>query len=328
MSEAFIKADKKLPASVKVALLSTLTGIDRDGVLGRLWRFWSWVDDHIKRDGALRLSAEQLSQTVMVELCLLDAMSDQRVDWLRVAADGSTIIPRTDKWFLGGQRHRSKSAQRQKAYRDRRAKVKTTRAAEPEASPSSNGDAQRVTSRVTSRVAQRAALRNGTEERREEKRREEGTTSTSDPDLASDVAPDTAAERRKGAKTRKAHQVATDAVRALAIRVDDKLRVPKPICDEDRSVVLKTAWLVEVGLISEHELWASIESVTKKFDSPGRRGPRQGKRMGYWHATLTGMLGERETPASFNAMLKTVTLPVDLFKPTQPHAAKPVAAAC
>lgn len=120
MAGYFVKMDIDLAESEEVVLLSDLTGESVDAVIGKLFRFWRWVERH---GGALR-GVTRLSQRVTlsrvtgVTEAFIEAL--ENVGWLR-NENGTFVIPGWDKRFSHTAREKTASAERQKRYRERKA---------------------------------------------------------------------------------------------------------------------------------------------------------------------------------------------------------------
>lgn len=116
----WFKADKKLPRRAKIARIMELTGLDREQVLGRLWIFWAWVHDNVKSDGLLRVTrVTTLVEIFGYEEAFWNALQDKNVTWLGNGPDGF-FVPSWGKWFARKDNQYLTSAEKQKAYRERK----------------------------------------------------------------------------------------------------------------------------------------------------------------------------------------------------------------
>src|SRR3569832_2719538 len=81
--------------------------------------FWSWVDDHVREDGRIRLtSVTVMSQLLGGDESFWHALMDRDVRWLGQDEEG-LFVPEWDNWFGASRRARLANAERQREYRKR-----------------------------------------------------------------------------------------------------------------------------------------------------------------------------------------------------------------
>jgi hypothetical protein len=316
----WIKLDKKLASGAKMVRLIELTGLPVETLLGRLVRFWSWVDDHVKDDALLNVT----SVTTLVVMFGYEepfwlALCDERVTWLRNGSRGLEI-PDWQEWFSASAKTRQTNAERQRRYREgQKAKRKAT--------PKGDDGHATVTPAVTDERDQR---------RREEKRGEEKileetlsppptspTASAPAPAPETSKPPATSVPASRGTSLPPTSvalknlegktppwELVVESCRATVEKLE--MSKGKPLDPADRELILKVNALVSLGALSQHEHWDSCEAVARKYKSDDV--PKIG-RCGYWHSVLTSKLAERGVV--FNALLKHVTVPEALLKPRQ-----------
>ena len=272
MSQDWIKIDKRLADGPKVLRLVELTGLDREAILGRLMLFWSWVDDHVKEDGRLRVSSVTVMSRVMSRVTNCDtifwtSMCDPDVGWLGEDERG-VFIPHWDKWFGESRRKRLLNAERQRRYREKD-------------QGESNGHSG-VTSRVT--LPSHNAL---DETRRDESIPSLTLTSTSDGDVGVAV---------KEIDWEKARDDANEIVRKLHKHAHKR---------QDRSLLLKAAALAQVN--GPDFLWHSVDAVCAAY---GRSNPPRKNRFAYLHGVMREKASD--AGQNFNLMLKAIDVPEEL----------------
>ena len=153
MAGDWIKVEKVTPEKPEVEAMADQLKIDPDAVFGKLFRIWSWFDDHTEKGDAPSVTRALLDRMSGVT-GFGDAMVD--VGWL-VESDHGLVIPNFD-------RHNGKTAKNRALSAKRNAELRRKR------------DAKRDAPSVTSASP------------REEKRREETSPPNPPPDSGGDAA--------------------------------------------------------------------------------------------------------------------------------------------
>jgi hypothetical protein len=300
----WFKADKNLPNSPKILRIAELTDLEPDTVLGRMWRFWGWVDDHVREDGRLGVrNVTLLSQLfASCDVTFWRALMHPQVAWLGEDSEG-LFIPKTEKWFGTSRRERIANRERQKRYRDTHRNGQT-----------------RVTRSATK------PLHNALDEtRRDETRRDLDLTSSgvsnslraSAPTSASasraaeqplPSAHDVAAQKIQNAEDGEAaiaplpidwEQAATGA-REVIRKLDLRPRAGADLA-KDRSLLLKAAALAQV--LGERFLWDSVAAV--------QAGKTRRNKFAHLHAVMARKR-EESGGEPLNLLLKRLEVPVGL----------------
>ncbi len=309
----WIKIDKKIASGSKMVRLVELTNLDVDTLLGRLVRFWSWVDDHVKEDGRLNVT----SVTTLVRMFGWDevfwsALTDLGVCWLSTGEHGYEI-PEWDKWF-------SKSAKQRMASAERKRRSRASKPVTRNGKKKRDASHDEVTPEVTPDRDQKRTEENRAEETRTEQTSSGASNSsrapTSNGASSSELLPKTrdALECLKD-EDGQTRPVDWDAVREECTKIVTDMRGGKCEAVEDRDLVAKVAALMILGALSEHEVRDACVAVIKKAERESGVN-----RYAYLHGTLAHKLEERQV--TFNALLAALTVPEEIRQPRL-AAAKP-----
>lgn len=110
----WIKIEKTLPDKLEVLQLAGLLGISEDEVVGKLFRFWCWVDSNLKTcnaDGVTFVTLDRIAN------CSGFAAGLVKVGWLK-GREGRLLIPNFDRHFGQTAKTRAVTNKRVKAYRE------------------------------------------------------------------------------------------------------------------------------------------------------------------------------------------------------------------
>jgi hypothetical protein len=227
MSLDWIRVDKRLPEGPKILRIIELTGLERDTILGRLWRFWAWVDSHVKADGLLHVAnVAILVRTFGGEDCFWLALVD--VGWLGQGEAGF-FIPEWDRWFSQSAKTRQGNAERQRKSRAQKQITSVT--------PKCDNGHTPVTPNCDNGHAPVTAMRD--QSRGDEKENIWASTSTSAADAP--------------------REIDWDMARTNAKRIVEKLDWRGQLSDTDRDLVMKVAALIEI--LGENFVWDAVEAV-------------------------------------------------------------------
>lgn len=111
-----------------VLLLATDLKIDVDSVIGKLCRFWSWVDRHCSTEKLDGLSVTSVDGIVKRK-GFTDAMV--KVGWLAGTESDGYIVPNYERWFSKSAKKRALTARRVANYRQRKKVTDVTQAVTP-----------------------------------------------------------------------------------------------------------------------------------------------------------------------------------------------------
>ncbi len=100
-----------------VIALSAKTGLDEYSVVGRLVKFWSWLDKHTE-DGRIPFCDSVTSLSRLDSMFEAQGFAQAMIDigWLDVS-DGWVTIPHFDRWNGATAKKRAKDAIRQREHR-------------------------------------------------------------------------------------------------------------------------------------------------------------------------------------------------------------------
>lgn len=115
MSDEWFKTRNDLPDDPDLIRAAELCGIDQDLMLGKVIRFWAWVDKHCKNGNAF-VTLNWLQKYLNVT-GIGDAL--MKVGWLEVDDDGLIIVPKFDEHFSENAKMRAKTAKRVKKHRQK-----------------------------------------------------------------------------------------------------------------------------------------------------------------------------------------------------------------
>lgn len=122
MAADWTKMRDDLPDDPAVITIAALTGLDVFSVVGRLQQVWSWAGRHTLT-GRVAIATPDMIDGIAGAQGFFNGM--QKVDWVRVDADGCILFPR---W----SRHNSKAAKR-RALEQRRMAAKRSHQCEQNA---------------------------------------------------------------------------------------------------------------------------------------------------------------------------------------------------
>jgi hypothetical protein len=116
-------ADCDLPSKPEVHRIATAAGLDADVVIGRLWRWFSWVDRQAKPhptkkgDGLLvGMTAVDVARELGGDSAFWVCVSKSAPEWLRFDERGA-CVPGYDKRFSKSAKRRLEDAQRKRESR-------------------------------------------------------------------------------------------------------------------------------------------------------------------------------------------------------------------
>lgn len=119
-----------------VLILATDLKLNVDSVIGKLCRFWSWVDRHCLTEKLDGLSVTAIDGIVKRK-GFTDAML--KVGWISGTKSGGYFIPNYDRWFSKSAKKRALTARRVANYRERK-KVTAVTLALTRVTPHSRGE--------------------------------------------------------------------------------------------------------------------------------------------------------------------------------------------
>lgn len=117
MSSNWIQYEKATPAKPEVFLISAATGLSVDAVIGKLMRFWSWVDD-LTENGIIPGLPASIALQVVDTVVGHDGFAEALVEckWFRVDTP-SPMIPNCNRHTGDSAKRRAMNAERQRRFR-------------------------------------------------------------------------------------------------------------------------------------------------------------------------------------------------------------------
>ncbi len=247
MGQDWIQIDKEFSRKPATLRLMQLTGADLDQVTGRMVRFWSWVDDHVKSDGLMPLGFATLAEQFGGPPEFWEALLDDDVAWLARTETAQLRVTQFRKRF-----GKSSKLRKQARDRQRRKRLKDELLA-------AQKQATAVT-RDTSRMSR---------PRREERRGEESNCSTTTADT---TASRCAAELSKLAQaTAEPLGGSVDQNKQATGSEQDPIKIPTPRpptstrIDWNRAEADATRWSAKLHLGSLSRLSAPDRNTLLKF---------------------------------------------------------------
>lgn len=123
MAGDWFAADCDLPSKPEVHRIATAAGLDADVVIGRLWRWFAWVDRQAKPhptrkgDGVLvGMTAVDMARELGGDSAFWVCVSKSAPEWLRFD-DRGACVPGYDKRFSKSAKQRLQDAQRKREAR-------------------------------------------------------------------------------------------------------------------------------------------------------------------------------------------------------------------
>jgi hypothetical protein len=118
MAGDWIKMRCNLDTDPAVFKMAELLGIDELGIVGRLWKFWAWADQHVSDCNAVSVTTKTIDRITCTKN-FSDAL--QKVGWLELKNDeeGYFSIPNFD-------RHNGQTAKRRALTKNRVEKNRVT----------------------------------------------------------------------------------------------------------------------------------------------------------------------------------------------------------
>lgn len=113
MAGDWIKMRTNLDTDPAVFLIAATLGMDELAVVGRLWKLWSWADQHTKNGDNMRLTAALVDRLVS---CPGFAAAMKSADWLD-GSDGALVLPHFERHNGETAKVRSTSAERVARHR-------------------------------------------------------------------------------------------------------------------------------------------------------------------------------------------------------------------
>lgn len=110
----WIKIEKILPDKMEVLQLASIIGIDEDAVVGKLFRFWVWVDSNMKTCNASGVTYSMIDR---IANCAGFAEGLVKVGWLE-GREGRLSIPNFDRHFGQTAKTRAVTNKRVKLHRE------------------------------------------------------------------------------------------------------------------------------------------------------------------------------------------------------------------
>lgn len=143
MAGDWFAADCDLPSKPEVHRIATAAGLDADVVIGRLWRWFAWVDRQAKPhptrkgDGVLvGMTAVDVARELGGDSAFWSCVAKSAPEWLRFD-DRGACVPGYDKRFSKSAKRRLEDAQRKRESRaaDRGGDADSAGGEEPAAAP-------------------------------------------------------------------------------------------------------------------------------------------------------------------------------------------------
>lgn len=144
MASSWIRFSKDLPVKPEVFSIASMLDLSCDDVVGKLMRFWSWVDDSTDT-GIIKILAsgepDRVAARTIDSVVSCDGFCHalEQVCWVFVQKNGVIIVPKHDRYMSNSAKSRMVKHERQKKYRERRV---VDDIASPEAAPQPKEEAK------------------------------------------------------------------------------------------------------------------------------------------------------------------------------------------
>jgi hypothetical protein len=122
MAGDWIQMRVNLDTDPAVLEIAAMLGVDEYSVVGRLWKLWSWADQHVTDCNAIHVTRSAIDRIVGLS-GFADALC--KTSWLS-GEDGAMCMPNLDRYNTLNAKRRAANRDRQARYRDRHSNASVT----------------------------------------------------------------------------------------------------------------------------------------------------------------------------------------------------------